>query len=163
MDYAVRFATGDFPFCVECQCFFMAVQGAMAVRHGLNKNGQLQWFHAFVYSVLAGFAGGWLGFLWMGRPSSMLASDINFGSCILAFILVNYTPFDIGFMLCNTLPVTLITTSFAQLFRSLGIMKFCHVCYEAFKDSPSPYVSSSCVGTTPILTPVDSFAHKVWL
>ena len=69
----------------------------------------------------------------------MLANDINMASCILAFIIVNYTPFDIGYMFCKTLPITIVTTSFAQLFRSLGIMKFVNVCFETFKDTPSAY------------------------
>ena len=69
----------------------------------------------------------------------MLSSDINMAACIAAYILVNHLPLDLGYLLCNTLPVTLVTTSFAQLFRSLGIMKFVTVCFEAFKDNPSPY------------------------
>lgn len=139
MDYAVQFATADFPYAKECQCLGMAIQGAVMIRRGPNKARNLHWFHAFVYSVLAGFAGGWLGFMWMGKPSSMLASDINFGCCIIAFVLVNYTPFDIGYTLCSSLPVTILYTSFAQLFRSSGVMGFVKACYGAFKDNPSPY------------------------
>lgn len=136
---AVRFLTGDFPFSGELQCFWMAVQGAMAVRKGPNRNGNLHWFHAFALSVLAGYAGASFGFLWMGRPSSMLSSDLNMASCILAYILVNYTPMDIGYKICDSLPVTIVTVSFSQLFRSLGIMKFATACFEAFKDNPSAY------------------------
>lgn len=58
---------------------------------------------------------------------------------ILAFLIINYSPFDIGYKLCRTLPVLLITTSFAQLFRSTAVMKFVNVCFEAFKESPSAY------------------------
>ena len=67
MDYAVKFATGDFAYSAELQAFWMAVQGAMAVRAGPNRNRTLHWFHAFALSVLAGFSGGWFGFLWMGE------------------------------------------------------------------------------------------------
>jgi len=136
---AVQFLTGAFPYAGELQSFWMAIQGAMAVRNGPNAKRQLHWFHAFCLSVAAGFAGGWLGFLWMAKPSSMLSNDLNMGSCILAFIIVNHTPYDIGYMICNTLPVTIVTTSFAQLFRSTAIPKFVMVCYETFKDNPSPY------------------------
>lgn len=149
MDFAVRFATADFPYSKECQCLGMAIQGAVMIRKGPNRDNTLHWFHAFVYSVLAGFAGGWLGFVFMGKPSSMLASDVNFGSCIIAYILVNWTPYDIGYKLCQTLPVTMLYTSFAQLFRSNGIMGFVNACYAAFKDSPSPYYPMPVFG--PIL------------
>lgn len=137
--HAVSFLTGQSPLSGEMQSFWMAIQGAMVVRRGPNKEGKLAPFHAFCLSVAAGFAGGWLGFVWMGRPSAMLYNDFNFASCLLAFWLVNYTPFDLGFKLCSWLPVELVTTSWAQLFRSLGICKFADVCFEAFKEQPSPY------------------------
>jgi len=139
MDMIVRFAMGNFPYTLEAQAIGMALQGSMTVRNGANKQGNLQWFHAFVLSVMAGFAGGWLGFLWMGKPSSMLFNDINMASCILAFWFVNYSPMDVGYRLCNTLPVTIVITSFAQLFRSVAIMRFAGVCYDAFKEAPSAY------------------------
>lgn len=69
----------------------------------------------------------------------MLYNDLNMASCILAFLIVNYSPFDIGYMICNTIPFTMVTVSFAQLFRSLGIVKFADVCFDAFKDAPSAY------------------------
>jgi hypothetical protein len=60
--YAVNFLSGQFLYSAELQSFWMAIQGAMMVRQGQkktnNKNGKLHWFHAFVLSVLAGFAGG---------------------------------------------------------------------------------------------------------
>lgn len=119
--------------------FWMAVQGAVNVRRGPNKDKNLHWFHAFCLSVIGGYAGGLFGFIWMGKPTAMLSNDLNVASCILAFVLVNYFPFDMGFKFLDTLPATLVTVSFAQLFRSLGIIKFTTVCFEAFKDSPSAY------------------------
>ena len=139
MDGVVRFLTGNFPYSGELQCIWMAIQGAVAVRMGPNKDGTLRWFHAFALSVMMGYAGSSFGFLWMGRPSSMLSSDLNMASCIIAFVLINYTPFDIGYRICSSLPVTIVTVSFAQLFRSLGIAKFASFCFETFKDNPSPY------------------------
>jgi hypothetical protein len=137
--HMVNFLTGEFPFANELQAFWMAIQGAMIIRQGANKSRNLYWFHAFALTVIAGFGGGWLGFFLIGKPSSMLYNDLNMGSAILAFIIVNYTPFDIGYKLCNTLPVTIITYSFAQLFRSTSIPKFVDMCFETFKDKASPY------------------------
>jgi hypothetical protein len=57
VDGVVRFLTGNFPYSGELQCIWMAIQGAMAIRTGVNKNGNLRWFHAFALSVMAGFAG----------------------------------------------------------------------------------------------------------
>jgi hypothetical protein len=71
MDYAVQFATGNFPLSGELQAFCMAITGAVMVRMGPNKKRNLHWFHAFILSMMAGFSGGWLGFLWMGKFESM--------------------------------------------------------------------------------------------
>jgi TRIC channel len=139
MDTVVAFLTGASAFSAENQSFWMAVQGAMAVRKGPNKDKRMNWFHAFVQSVLIGFSGGLFGFLWMGKPSAMLYNDLNMASCIIAFVLVNYTPFDIGFKVLDTLPFAMITVSFAQLFRATGLIKFVNVCYEEFKGIPSKY------------------------
>jgi hypothetical protein len=47
----------------------MAIQGAMIVRNGVSKTHQLHWFHVFVLSVMYGFEGDLLGFIWLGKPS----------------------------------------------------------------------------------------------
>ena len=147
--FVVDFLTGNFPYSGELQGFWMAIQGAMAVRNGPNKDRNLHWFHAFALSLLAGYAGACFGFLWMGKPSSMLSNDLPMASSVFAFVIVNYLPSDVGYKICNTLPVTIITVSFAQLFRCLGLVKFVGVAYEAFKDSPSPYYPMPVFG--PIL------------
>ena len=136
-DGVVRFLTGDFPYSAEAIAFWMAIQGAMAVRKGPNKEGKLHWFHAFVLSSLAAFAGGTFNFIWMGQPSGILSNDVFMACAITSFVLVNYTPFDVGFLLLNTLPFSLVTVSFAQLFRSLGTIKFLTACFNHFKGSPS--------------------------
>ena len=69
----------------------------------------------------------------------MIASDFGFAACIVAYIVVNHTPGDVGYMLCNSVPGHLITTIFAQLFRSMGIMRFCAKAFVTFQDTPSPY------------------------
>jgi hypothetical protein len=92
--------------------------------------------------VIAGYAGGWFGFLIMAKPSSMLHNDLNMAGCILAFLLVNCTPFDVGYRLCQTFPVALVTVSFAQLFRSTAIPRFVDVCYREFHDRGTRYYPS---------------------
>lgn len=134
-----NFLSGTSPYSSEMQAFWMAIQGSMAVRKGANKDGKLHWFHAFAISVMAGFAGGIFGALWMGRPCGMVGNDLNMAGCILAFIVVNYTPSDIGFKLCNTFVGEIITVSFAQLFRSTALCIYVMVCFETFKDKPSAY------------------------
>lgn len=138
-DTFVRFLTGDFPFCPEIIAFWMAIQGATAVRKGPNKEGKLHWFHAFVLSTLAAFSGGIFNFIWMGQPSGILGNDVFMACAIASFVIVNYTPFDIGYTVLNTLPFSILTVSFAQLFRSLGTIKFLTACFVYFKDNPSPY------------------------
>lgn len=139
MDLVVDYLVGRSPYSTENEAFWMAVQGAMIVRNGPNSTNRLHWFHAFALSVLFAFAGGLLGFMWMGKPSSMLSSDINMASCILAFTIVNYTPMDLGFKLLNTLPFAILTTMYAQLFRATGMMRFVMACFNEFKHSPSKY------------------------
>lgn len=151
LSYAAAYFTGDFPYSGELQAFWMAVEGSMTVRKGLNKSGNLHWFHAFCLSVAAGFTGGWLGFFLMGLPSSMLFNDLNFASCIIAFILVNYCPFDLGYKLLSTIPCQLATVAFAQLFRSTAIAKFSDTCHATFKGRESPYYPMVVFG--PILYP----------
>ena len=123
----------------EFVAFWMAIQGAMAVRRGPNKYGKMDWFHAFCQSVVTGFAGGLLAPIWMGKPTPLLSNDVNIGMCIIAFWIVNYSPLDIGYALFGAFPFRLVTESAAQLFRSLGVVKFCDIAFVAFQDSPSNY------------------------
>ena len=148
-DGVVRFLTGKFPYCPEAIAFGMAIQGAMAVRKGPNKEGKLHWFHAFVLSALAAFAGGTFNFIWMGQPSGIITNDMFMAVAIIAFVVVNYTPGDIGFTILKTTPFSITIVSFAQLFRSLGTIKFLTACYEKLKDSPSAYYPMPVFG--PIL------------
>jgi hypothetical protein len=91
------------------------------------------------------------GFFLMGLPTAMFHNDLNMGSCILAFIVVNYTPFDIGYMVLNTLPFQILTVSFAQLFRSLAVPSFSDTCFHQFKDRPCQWYPIPVFG--PILYP----------
>lgn len=144
----VAYLNAGFVGSAEFQAFFMALQGAMIVRNGLNDKGQLNWFHAFVKGVVISYAGALFTPLWMGRPTSMLSSDMNMAMCIIAYSIVNCIPFGIGHKIGNFYPIRLLTVMGAQLFRSMGMIKFVDIAYEAFKDNPSAYYP------TPIFGPI---------
>jgi hypothetical protein len=137
MSFVINFLSANFPFANEFQAFWMALQGCVAVRNGPNKDGKMNWFHAFCHGVVLSYAGALFTPFWMGRPTSMFSSDINMAMCIITFTIVNLLPF--GYQLSNSFPVRLATTMGAQLFRTTGIIKFVSIAYEAFKDAPSPY------------------------
>jgi hypothetical protein len=143
---AVDYLTANFAFTMELQCTFMAIQGAMKVRKGPNKKRSMAWFHAFCLSVVMGYGGGLFTPLLMGRPTGMLANDVNVATCIIAFVLVNCVPFDLGFKVLNTFPATIITTLFAELFRVMGVVNFCNLAFNSFKDNPSPYYPIPVIG-----------------
>ncbi|CAB9500652.1 expressed unknown protein [Seminavis robusta] len=135
--YVIDFLTGKLPYTMELTILCQAFTGAMAVRGGRNKYGQLHWFHAFVLSAMTGFSGGLFNFLWMGKPTSMISNDVVFASVVIAFVSVNYVPFFFQFV--SLLPVKMVITAWAMLFRSLGLCSFTSNAFNAFKDSPSKY------------------------
>jgi len=146
-NHLVAYLTANFAYAAEFQSFFMALQGVMIVR-GRNKDGKMPWFYAFAQGVVISYAGGLLAPVWMGRPTPMLSSDLNMASCIIAFILVNYVPFGLGHKVSKFLPMRMATVMGAQLFRSMGVVKFVNIAYEAFKETPSAYYP------TPIFGPI---------
>lgn len=148
LQFAIDFLTGKFPYSFEFQAFFMALQGVMKVRTGPNRDGKMSWFHAFGKGVILSYAGGIFAPLWIGRPTSMLSNDINMGACIITYSLVNCIPFKIGYRIANTFPIKLMTVMGAQLFRTMGIITFITIAYEAFKNNPSKYYP------TPIFGPI---------
>lgn len=149
LSLAISFLTANFAYAAEFQNIFMAVQGAMGIRNGPNKDGKMKSFHAFLQGVVMAFAGGLMTPLWMGRPTPLLANDLCFGSCIIAFLLVNSTPFDIGYNVLNLFPLRMLTIMGAQLFRNRGIITFVNIAHQAFKGSPSAYYPTPVFG--PIL------------
>lgn len=149
MDPLIAYLTGSFRLSTELQCFWMAFQGSMTVRSGLNRDRSMHWFHAFMASTLAAYAGATFANIWMGRPTSMLSNDLNFAFCIVSFVIVNKLPFDLGYRLGKTLPVVIVTTLFAQLFRAMGVIKFCDIAHHSFRDAPSGYYPTPVFG--PIL------------
>lgn len=148
LDLAISFLTANFAYAAEFQNIFMAIQGAMIIRNGPNKDGKMNPFHAFIHGVVIAYAGGLLTPLWMGRPTPMLANDLCFGSCIMAYVLVNSIPFDLGYKFLSTFPLRVLTVMGAQMFRNRGIIAFVNIAYQTFKDSPSAYYP------TPIFGPI---------
>ncbi|KAG7361698.1 hypothetical protein IV203_036799 [Nitzschia inconspicua] len=147
MDAFVALLTGTSALNVELRTFGMAFQGAMTVRNGRNKDKSMDWFYAFCCTLLTAFAGGIFGFLWMGKPTSLITGgDVTLTLTAIAFVLATYTPFDIGFKLGNNIVVTIVTTFFAQLFRALGMI--------AFINTANSEVPPSKYYPTPILGPV---------
>ena len=148
LDMIMEFLTGTTPYHVELRTFGIAFQGAMAVRNGLNKDKKMNPFHAFAWTTILGFGGGWFTFLFLGKPTSMIASgDVNITLSFLAFLIVNYMPGDIGYKLGMSLPGMLLTTSLAQMFRSMGTIGF--ISTAAKEISPSKYYGIPVLG--PIL------------
>jgi len=143
-----EFLLGNFPFSAEVQSICMALQGAMIIRNGINKDGKLDWFHAFAKGIIIAYGGALFTPLWMGRPTPMLTNDVSMASCILAYIIVNCMPLDMGYNIAGLFPTRLIVVMGSQLFRTMGIIKFVSIAYTALKDSPSVYYP------TPIFGPI---------
>lgn len=144
--HVVHFLTGDFPFSSELQSFGMAYQGHVLVRNSRNKDLTMNWFHAFMLGVVSSFGGSAFAPLWMGRPSAILSNDIGLFCLISSFLLTYYTPFDVGYKFGNSFVGSLLCTSFATLFRTMGVVGYCSIAFEVFKASPSAYYPIPIVG-----------------
>jgi len=81
----------------------------------------------------------------------MFANDIFFGACVLGFLVVNYTPYQLGYRLVTSPPGMVVVTVFSQIFRVGGIIGFSDAAFAAFRDSPSVYYPMPIFG--PILCP----------
>jgi hypothetical protein len=147
----VSLLTATYPYANELQALGQAFSGAMAVRAGANKDGKMHWFHAFALTTILAFGGGWFGFLLMAKPTSMIAGgDVNVTACIIAFLTVNYTPFDIGYKLLNLLPFKVLITVFSTLFKSTGMIKFINTGFSEIKPTqfyPIPVMGPVVYGT----------------
>jgi len=147
-DIFFAYLCGTTEYHAEMRTFGMALQGAIAVKKGPNKDGKMHWFHAFALTTILAFGGGWFTGLWMGKPTPMIASgDVNVTLAMIAYIIVNHTPFDIGYKIANSLPGTILITSFAQMFRSMGTIGFISVAATELK--PSKFYPTPIIG--PIL------------
>jgi len=147
IDLIIAFLSGSSPYHAELRTFGQACIGAMAVRGGANKNKDMNWFHAYALTTIAAFGGGWFAFVWMGKPTSLITNgDVTLTLTAIAFVLMTYTPMDIGYMFGKLLPVKIVLNSWAQLFRGLGMIGFINAC--AAEVAPSKYYP------TPVLGPV---------
>lgn len=143
----VAILSGSSPYHAELRTFGQAFMGALAVRNGANKNKDMNWFHAFALSTIAAFGGGWFGFIWMGKPTSLITNgDVTLTLTAIAFVILTYIPMDIGYKFGRMLPVKILINFWAQLFRALGMIGFINAC--AAEVGPSKYYP------TPILGPV---------
>ena len=147
MDQIIAFLSGASPYHAELRTFGQAFMGALAVRGGANKKKDMNWFHAYALTTIAAFGGGWFGFIWMGKPTSLVTNgDVTLTLTAIAFWFLTYFPLDIGYNFGRILPVKILMNSWAQLFRGLGMIGFINAC--AAEVGPSKYYP------TPILGPV---------
>lgn len=162
MNPLVDLITMNFPFSNETVCIFMSVQGAMQVRNGINRDGKLTWFHAFLRSTLTAYAGATFTNVFMGRPTKMFSDDVFFGSCLIGFGLVNWLPLDLGYMFFNTFVGELLHTVFSQVFRVGGVTGFSDAAYHAFKDAPSRYYPTPVFGPVLFPTALGNMGGFLW-
>jgi len=147
LDLIVAFLSGSLPYHAELRTFGQAYMGALTVRSGANKTKDMNWFHAFALTTICAFGGGWFGFIWMGKPTSLITNgDVTLTLTAIAFVLLTYTPMDIGYKFGRLFPVKILLNSWAQLFRGLGMIGFINAC--------AVEVASSKYYPTPILGPV---------
>ena len=139
MNAFVDLLIGTSPYNAELRTFGMAFQGAMTIRNGPNKDKNLPPFYAYCLTLLTAFAGGLFGFMWMGKPTSLITGgDVTLTLTAVAFFLATYIP--MGQQIGNLLPVKVVTTSFAQLFRALGMIAFINT--ASAEVSPSKFYPS---------------------
>lgn len=144
-DLIIAFLSGTSPYHAELRTFGQAFMGAMAVRSGANKNKDMNWFHAYASTTIAAFGGGWFGFMWMGKPTSLITgADVTLTLTAIAFVLMTYTPMNIGYELGRMLPVKILMNSWAQLFRGLGMIGFINA--AAAEVAPSKYYPTAVLG-----------------
>ena len=147
MEAVLDFLTGASPFNAELRTFGMAMQGALTVRNGPNKDKTMPWFYAFCCTLVTAFAGGLFGFMWMGKPTSLITGgDVTLNLTFIAFVLATYAPMDMGRKIGNNIVGKVVITVFAQLFKALGMI--------AFINTATAEVSASKYYPTPILGPV---------
>jgi len=145
MDSIIDFLSGASPYHAELRIFGQAFMGALSVRGGANKNKDMNWFHAYALSTIAAFGGGWFGFILMGKPTSLITGgDVTLTLTAIAFVILTYTPMDIGYRFGTMLPVKILLNSWAQLFKGLGMIGFINAC--AAEVAPSKYYPTAILG-----------------
>jgi hypothetical protein len=146
--HVISYLTADFILSTELLSFWIAFQGAVEVRATMNRHKTMHWCHALLLSLVTGHGGATFAPLWMGRSVSMLNNDFHVACSIFSFLLVTYVP--LIFELSQTLPVTLVTVMFAQLFRTREIVRYTSLAFREFAASdyyPVPVFAPIAYGT----------------
>jgi hypothetical protein len=129
------------------------------------------WFYRFVQSVLIGYSGGIFGTIFLGKPCPFLLNDIHMTSCLVSFLLVQIIlPYIMQLLRQSifsnddssistfiysaiTIPLQMMITMYAQLFRSMGLMKFITVCHIELLVPPYHTIATKYY-TIPIFGPI---------
>ena len=172
----ISYLMGQSLYSSELQSFGMALQANLIVQSRFysnnpnsNNNNHYWWFYRFVQSVLLGYSGGIFGTIFLGKPCPFLLNDIHMTSCLVAFVLVqivlpnvlrllhsfsnNNSVFSRFIHMAITVPIQIIITLYAQLFRSMGLMKFITVCHMELLLPPYQSISTKYYNI-PIFGPI---------
>lgn len=174
-DIIISFLTGKSWYSSELQSIGMALQANIIVQsryqNNHNKESYYFWFYRFLQSVLIGYSGGIFGTIFVGKPCPFLVNgDIHMTACLVAFGLVQIIlPFVRSIFSPNsgsssssssniienaiTTPLQIVITSLAQLFRTMGLLKFITVCHLELLLPPYRAISTKYYGM-PIFGPI---------
>lgn len=137
-DHAIDFLTGNFPYCKEICSFLHGYLGFMGVRKAQEQTGAaLGWFHTFFICLISSFGGAILTPMWLGRPSSIIATDMTLLISLAVYAIVFLSPFSAGYQIAQLFPVRLILTIGSSLFKTLGMIGFCTIAFDVLKENPA--------------------------
>lgn len=150
----ISYLMGQSLYSSELQSLGMALQANIIVQsrfshsNGNSNESSSYWFYRFLQSVFIGFSGGIFGTIFLGKPCPFLLNDIHMTSCVLSFVLVQIVLPNVRQVLQSmfptenssasssslihfgiTIPIQIVITLYAQLFRSMGLIKFITVCH----------------------------------
>lgn len=174
----ISYLMGQSLFSSELQSLGMALQANIIVQsrysnHNTNhqkESSSQYWFYRFLQSVLLGYSGGIFGTIFLGKPCPFLLNDIHMTSCLLAFVLVQILIPNIQRLFRSIfhaessssssiihsaiiIPIQMVITLYAQLFRSMGLMKFITVCHMELLLPPYHSISTKYYNM-PIFGPI---------
>ena len=160
----------------------LIVQSRYSTTHSQNNNNNNNnnnskessssyWFYRFVQSVLLGYSGGIFGTIFLGKPCPFLLNDVHMASCLFSFLLVQILLPNLVRVLRSifrienssgssgiihsaiVIPIQMVITLYAQLFRSMGLMKFITVCHLELLLPPFQAISTKYYNM-PIFGPI---------
>ena len=148
LNLLIETLTGTAPYTKPLMVFFMSLQSSKMVR----KNDSLSkapynWFLSLATVTLIAFGGGWFMGAILGRPASFITgADVNVPLCFAAYWLTFHCPGDYFDRLSSSLPFNVVTTAYAQLFRSTGMPGT--IALVSTLSTPGPY------STVPLIAPI---------